>query len=142
MAVTVSHYNHTRKRFLNQEIELGSLKVMLLTGHVFDATDTDISAIDPDEVSGGGWPAGGEPIGGVTASITNTNEAKLDATDVSVNATGVQIGPATAAVIYQDVSGLAFPLWHIDFGQALLAEVGAPFRILWDALGIGQWINP
>jgi hypothetical protein len=138
MAVTISLYNHTRKKFANGEVNMGDLKVMLLNASgVFSASHTNISSLSANEVSGNGWTAGGEPLANAAVTIANTSEGKFDADDISRNATGGSIGPAYAAVIYEVASGDV--LAHIDFGQAQQAGVGTDFKIVWNAAGIVKW---
>ena len=140
---TIALYNHTRKLFANDEVNLADLKVMLVNAHTFDAADTNISAISADEVSGGGWDTGGEPLAGAAVTVVNTNESMLDATDISVAATAANIGPATGAVIYQDTSTFEFPLFYIDFEGSVTALDGVDnFEIVWNASGIHRWVNP
>jgi hypothetical protein len=142
MAVTVAEYNHTRKLFANGEIDVTELKVMLLDDHTFSAAHTNISSIEADEVSGGGWTAGGEPIANAAVTVTGTNGATLDGDDVEVEATGAAIGPADGAVIYQDVNTEEYPLFFIDFGEPKQADIGTDFRIVWDENGIHVWQEP
>jgi len=142
MAVTISQYNHTAKLLFNKEITFNTLKVMLLDGTTaFDATHTTLAsatASGTDEVSGNGWTAGGETIGSVAVTLVTTNDAKIDGNDVSKTATGGDIGPAAAAVIYDDTmtSPADAVLWHIDFGGSETAGVGTDFVITWNASGI------
>jgi hypothetical protein len=137
MAVTITKYNHTRKLFANQQIALANIKLMLLTGHTFSAAHTAIASISGDQVSGNGWTAGGITLSGAAVTVVNTNEAMLDAADVGPTATGGDIGPATAAVLY-DATG-NFPLYYIDFDGTQTAGVGTPFNVVWSANGIDRW---
>lgn len=145
MAVTVSLYNHTPKLFANGEVTLASLKLMLLNDSAtFDATDvyaTDVSSSGTYEVSGNGWDAGGEAISGAAVTTVTTNDAKLDADDMSVNASGGDIGPAYKAVIIDGSYSPALALVWIDFGEAQTAGSGTPFAVTWNASGIISWTN-
>lgn len=138
MAITVSVYNHTTAQFLEQSVDLTNLKLMLLDDNAaFNATDTDIDAVSDTgayEVDGGGWTTGGETLAGVAVTTVTTNDAKLDADDVDVTATGDDIGPADAAVIYDATSGK--PLAYVDFGASITAVEGASFLVAWDDDGI------
>lgn len=136
---TIALYNHTRKLFANGEVNLADLKLMLLNGHTFTASHTNISSISANQVSGNGWAAGGEVIASPTIAIVNTNQARLDATDISVTATGGAIGPTDGAVIYQDTVGFEYPLFYITFSGSKTADDGAPFNVTWDASGITTW---
>ena len=139
MAVTASLYNHTPKLFANKDVDLAALKLMLLDNDAtFDATDTDLSGISGDEVSGNGWDAGGEALTGVAVTVANTNDAKLDANDLSVTATGGSIS-AYKGVIYDDTGN--YPLIFLDFGGVQTAGEGAPFIVTWNAAGIVTWTN-
>lgn len=140
---TITEYNHTRKLFANAQVVLADLRVMLVNAHTFDPTDTNISSIVADEVSGGGWDTGGEALAGAAIAVTTVDEATLDATDLSVAATAADIGPATGAVIYQDTTSNEFPLFYIDFEGSVTAQDGVDnFEIVWNALGIARWRNP
>lgn len=132
---TISLYNQTRKKFSNNEVTLANVKVMLLDDSAtYTASDTNISAVSSNQVSGNGWTSGGEAIGSLAWSIVNTNEAKLDGTDVSATASGGSIGPAYKAAIYD--SGTSDILFFIDFGGSKEAAVGTSFLIRWHANGI------
>lgn len=131
---TTSLYNHTPKLVANKEINLGTLKVMLLDATAaFVPTQTAISDISGDEVSGNGWPAGGPTIADVTVTVTETDDAMIDGADVSQMAAGGPIGPAGAAVIYDSTSGA--PLVFIAFDEPESAGAGTPFNITWAANG-------
>jgi hypothetical protein len=138
MAVTVSLYNQTAKKFANKEYDFTTLKLMLLNNTpTFNAAHTGVSSVSSDEVSGNGWDAGGELLTSVVVSTVNTNDASLDADDLSITATGGNIGPAYKAVLYDDTGDqlIAF----IDFGEAKEAGVGTPLLIQWHASGIIGW---
>lgn len=138
MAVTISTYNHTAQLIASQGVTLATLKVMLLDGTTaFDAAHTtknQATDTDADEVDNGGWTTGGETLANVAASTVTTNDAKIDADDISVTATGSAIGPAEAALVYDSTSGK--PLWHIDFGESKQADEGTAFIISWHSTGI------
>ncbi|MCW5695774.1 MAG: hypothetical protein KIS96_03455 [Bauldia sp.] len=138
MAITVSVYNHTTALFLDQSVDLNSLKLMLLDDSAsFDATDAhvdDVSDSGGFEVDGGGWTTGGETLTSVGVTTVTTNDAMLDADDVDVTATGGDIGPADAAVIYDATSGK--PLAYIDFDSSITAVEGTNFLVAWHDDGI------
>ena len=140
MAVTITLYNHTAKLFANSEVTLSTLKLILLNDDaaaLFDATDTDMSGLTGAEVSGNGWAAGGELLASVAVTTVTSNDAKLDAADISKTATGGAIGPAEAAVLWDDTGDQ--PLAFIDFGAAKTADLGTPFNVNWNASGIITW---
>jgi hypothetical protein len=135
MAVTISLYNQAVKKLVNKEVTLTTLKLMLLDNDAtFTAANTTITDVNSDQVSGNGWTSGGITLTGVAVTTVTTNDAKLDADDISVTATGGSIGPAYKAVLYDSTSGdlLAF----IDFGGAQSAGVGTPFNVTWNSSGI------
>lgn len=136
MAVTISRYNHTVKKLLNKEIDYTTLKMMLLNNAAtFDATHTALATVaGANEVSGNGWTVGGEPLANVAITIATTNDAKLDADDITKTATGGNIGPARKALIYDDTGDV--PLWFIDFGQDEEAGETTDFKFIFNAAGI------
>ena len=143
MAVTVSRYNNTVKGLLNSEIDLTDLAFMLLdddAAALFDATDTDMSGLSGAEVDGNGWTSGGEDLENVAVTTITTNDAKIDADDISVTATGGPIGPALSGVIYE--KGTLRPLWFYDFGQAETAGEDTDFKVIINASGISFTSDP
>ena len=125
-------YNHTRAQFAGQNVDLTALKVMLVgAGYTFAATETAMTAATAAEVSGNGWAAGGPTIANVTESVVNTNEGQIDGDDISVTASGGDIGPASGLVVYDSISGK--PLFYDTFASAQTAGDGTPFNITWDA---------
>lgn len=147
MAVTISRYNHTAKLLLNKEVTYTTLKVMLLDNvATFTATDTALTgpagAANANEVSGNGWTVGGETLTSVAVTTVDTDGAMIDCDDVVVTASGGPIGPAYAAVIYDDTDANDAPLWYIDFGEAQQAGDGTPFKITINASGIYRTTDP
>jgi len=130
-------YNHTRKLFAAGDVDEANLKVMLVgAGYTFAATETALTAITAAEVSGNGWTLGGIAI--ATSAVTAVGaDAKLDGDDISVTASGGDIGPATALVVV-DVTSSA-PLFHYSFPSSQTAGDGTPFNVTWDASGIATW---
>jgi hypothetical protein len=91
------------------------------------------------EVYGNGWPVGGVNLSSVTwtqvALDTGTsNDAKLSADNVVVNATGGAIGPASFALIYYRPTWV--PLWFITFNSAQTAGATTDFKFTWPTNGI------
>lgn len=140
MAVTISRYNHTSKKLMNKEVDLSTLKVMLLNSSAsFTATNTTLNQVNNSgayQVSGNGWTSGGVTLSNVAVTVVDTNGAMLDADDVDVEATGGAIGPAYALVIYDDTDSNDAPLWFIDFDGAQTAGEGTSFKITFNANGI------
>lgn len=141
MAVTISLYDHTTQRFASGANTASDVyKVELLSNAAtFDASHTTKTAVDNAgayEVAGNGWAAGGEALANVAISTVNTNDAKFDADDLSVTATGGDIGPAYKALLYNDTDTNDPPVAFIDFGEAKSAGDGTDFKITWNAAGI------
>lgn len=139
MAVTVKLYNHTAK--LLASLDLGNLRFMLLDNTAsFDATHTALTgpagAANVKEVDGSGWAAGGEFLANVAWAQVSTNDSILDCDDIDVIATGGVIGPAYAAVIYDDSHPNKAPLQYIDFGEAVSAGDTTQFKYTFPPNGI------
>lgn len=141
MAVTVSLYNHTTRKFANGENAPNDVyKVMLLnSAATFVASHTVLSlttASGGAEVSGNGWTAGGEIVGNTAVTTITTNDAMFDGDDISVTATTGAIGPAWNAILYNSSDANYPPVLFISFGESKQADVGTPFKINWNANGI------
>lgn len=142
MAITIHAYNHTTLLLLGggTSIDFDALKIVLLDNTAsFVATDTTINTVTntgSKEVSGNGWSAGGVLITNTTLSTVATSVACLDADDVSVLATGGDIGPAYAAVIYDSTVANGPVLFYIDFDGPKSEADGNSFIIRWSANGI------
>jgi len=130
-------YNHTKKLFAEGAYTIANLKVVLVSGYSFLPSETALTAITAAEVSGNGWPVGGEVIANATLTITTTDDATLDGDNISVTATGGDIGPADALVIVDATSGK--PLLYSVFPSTQTAGVGTPLLVTWAAAGIVQW---
>lgn len=144
MAVTISLYNDfTANLIAGFFVATKAFKLELLNATAtFNAVHTTKTQVDNSgayEVSGNGWDLGGEPLANVSISTVTTNDAKLDADDVRVTATGGDIGPASKALLYQATDGklVAF----IDFGESKTAGVGTDFLVQWSTDGILQVVN-
>ena len=137
---TIALFNHSAKVLANSEVNIANLKVMLVgAGYTFDPFDTSMDYIDNNEVWGNGWPAGGQAVASAAITITGGNDAMLDATDISVTASGGTIGPATGGVLYEADSPGGLPLAYIDFQGSESAGNGTNFNISWNASGIITW---
>lgn len=140
MAVSISRYNHTAKKLLNKEVTYTTLKAQLLNATAtFTATHTTLTQVNNAgayQVSGNGWTAGGELLGSVAVTVVDTNDAMLDAADITKTATGGSIGPAYGCVIYDDTDAGDAPLWFINFDGVREAGEGTDFKIVWNASGI------
>lgn len=143
MADTISQYNHTRSIILGQTLDFDNLKVVLLNATpTFNATHTSLDSVAgavvdgsrANEVHGNGWTQGGVLIAGGAVTVVNTDEAMLDGTDISIDATGGDIGPAGSAVIIDGTS--LKPLWFVQFDSSRTAGVGTPFKFVISANGL------
>jgi hypothetical protein len=143
MAVTISLYNHTARRFADGANLVGdTYKVMLCTAATFDAADTTLAGITKTEVaSGSGYTTGGATLAGVTVTTTATNGATFDAADASWSASGGDI-EAAFAILYNDTDADDPPVAFIDFDGAKTAADGTDFLIVWNADGIIKWTVP
>lgn len=130
-------YNHTKKLFANGEVAITNMKVVLTNGYTFDATQAALTQVNAAEVSGNGWPAGGALIANATVTVSTTDDATLDGDDISITATGGDIGPADAMVVVDATNNR--PLFYYAFGSAQTAGVGTPFNVNWNASGIVNW---
>lgn len=142
MAVTISLYNHTAKRFADGSNAVGdTYKVKLYTGVFFDPTHTTLAAVGGTEAATGtGYTAGGQALANVTviAGGVLPDDAVFDADDLTWTASGGAI-TASYAVLYNDTDANDPPLAHIDFGGSESAGDGTDFIIVWSANGIFRW---
>ena len=134
MAVTISLYNHTARRFADGSNAAGdTYKVKLFTAATFDATHTTETAAGGTEVSNTGYTAGGAILANVAITTVTTNDAKFDADDVTWTATGAALAAGFARVYNSTDSA---PVAFIDFGGEESAPAGTDFKIVWNASGI------
>jgi hypothetical protein len=140
VAVTISLYNHTVKRFADGSNAVGdTYKIALYTAATFDAADTTLAGVTKTEVaSGNGYTTGGQALTSVAVTTVSTNGAKFDADDVTWNADG---GPITAsyAILYNDTDADDPPVAFIDFGRSESAGDNTDFLIVWNTSGIFTW---
>jgi len=130
-------YNATKKLFANGEVTITDLHAILVNGYTFTASETDLTAINAAAVDGNGWTSGGEPIANASVTITATDDAILDGDDISVTATGGDIGPADALVVVDATNNN--PLFHYSFASSQTAGDGTAFNVTWNASGIATW---
>jgi hypothetical protein len=137
MAVTISLYNHTSRRFAEGTNAIGdTYKVQLYSAATFDATHTTLAGVGGTEATTGtGYTAGGATLAGVAVTTVTTNDAKFDADDVTWTASGGSI-TASYAVIYNDTDANDPPVAFIDFDGSQSAGDGTDFKIAWNASGI------
>jgi hypothetical protein len=129
-------YNHTRKLFANGEVTVSNLKVMLVNAYTFSAAQTNLTNVTAAQVSGNGWPVGGPVVASAAITVEGAN-AKLDGSDISITASGGEIGAATALVVVDATSSK--PLFHFTFPSSQTAGEGTPFNINWNVAGIATW---
>lgn len=137
MAVTVSIYNHTAKRFADGSNAVAdTYKVMLCTAATFTAADTTLAGITKTEVANGnGYTTGGAALANVAVTTVTTNDAMFDADDTTWTASGGSI-TASYAILYNDTDANDPPVAFIDFGGSQSAADTSQFKIAWNASGI------
>lgn len=144
MAVTANVYNHTAALVTGQSITKTTLKAMLLTSSAsFNAGHTSVDdvagaltgspAARANEFYGNGWTQGGELLTSVAASTITTNDAKLSAAQISITATGGDIGPARYVLLYDATSSK--PLILYDLGKDEYAGDTTDFKFTFDLAG-------
>jgi hypothetical protein len=137
MAVTISLYNHTAKLFADgSNAAADTYKVKFYTAATFDATNTTLAGVGGTEATTGtGYTTGGPALSNVTVTTVTTNDARFDADDVTLTASGGSI-TASFGVIYNDTDANDPPLAFINFDGSQSAGAGTDFKIIWDANGI------
>jgi hypothetical protein len=137
MAITISLYNHTARRFADGSNAVGDVyKVKLLTAATFNATHATLAATGGTETTAAnGYTAGGATLANVSVNTVTTNDAAFDADDVTWSASGGSIA-AAYAIIYNDTDANDPPVAFVDFDGAQSAGAGTDFKIVWNASGI------
>jgi hypothetical protein len=140
VAVTISLYNNTAKRFAEgSNAATDTYKVMLCTAATFDAANTTLAGVTKTETaSGNGYTTGGATLSSVAVTTVGTNGAKFDADDAVWTASGGSIA-ASFAILYNDTDANDPPVAFIDFGGAESAGDSTDFLIVWDSNGIFTW---
>lgn len=143
MAVTITLYDHTVSKFADGSFAAGdTYKINLYSAFTFTASDTTKAAAETGATqlaTNFGYTQDTKTLGSFAISIITTNDAKLDAADVTWTASGGDIGPAQYALVYNETDTNDPPVFFIDFGQAETATDGTDFRIVWNANGIITW---
>jgi hypothetical protein len=138
MAVTVSLFNHSAKRFADgSNLVTDFYKINLYSAFTFDATATTLAAAQTGATqlpNAFGYSQDFKLLTSVTVTQTG-NDAAFDAADVTWTATGGQIAAAHALVYNVNDDGNP-PLLYINFGETKTADDGTDFKIIWDAAGI------
>jgi hypothetical protein len=144
MSATISLYNHTVNRFNTGANAVGdTYKVMLLNDEAeFDATDTtltEVSEANTLEVSGGGWPAWGVTLTGVTLTAVAGGGGKFDANNILQEITNEDLGPYQSYVIYNDSDNGKPPVAFVSMDAGLTVTDGNAVGINWHDDGIIVW---
>lgn len=139
MAVTITLYDHTAKRFAEgSNSSSDTYKLKLYSALAPSAAHTTLAAVDAagtEATAGTGYTAGGAALANVAVTTVTTNDAKFDADDVTWTASGGSIA-AAYGVIYNDTDANDPPLAYIDFDGTQTATDGADFQVTWNASGI------
>jgi len=140
MAVTISLYNHTARRFADgSNIAGDTYRLMLCTAATFDAANTTLAGITKTEVvNGNGYTTGGPALTGVAITTVTTNDAMFDANDVVLAASGGAIA-AAFGILYNDTDADDPPVAFINFDGSKSAPAGTDFSVVWNAGGIVTW---
>lgn len=141
MAATINFYNYFKKFALTStavDMVGDTIKLALCSSSYVPDIDTHIYFDDiTNELSGGGYTAGGNILDSVTLTVDTTNDRiKIDANDesfASLSGTNVRTG-----VIYSSAStAAASPLIaYVDFGENKTFTNGT-LTFTWHANGIG-----
>ena len=137
MAPSISLYNHTTARFASGANAAGdTYKLMLCSTATFNAANTTLASITKTEIaSGTGYTTGGAILAGVVVTTVTTDDAKFDANDVSITASGGSIS-ATGGILYNDTDADDPPVAFLNFDGTITAANGVPFVVQWNANGI------
>jgi hypothetical protein len=136
MPASISLYNHTTARFASGANAAGdTYKLMLCSAATFTAANTTLASITKTEISGNGYTAGGATLASVAVTTVTTNDAKFDANDVSITASGGSIA-ATHGILYNDTDADDPPVAFLNFDGTITASDGVPFVVQWNANGI------
>lgn len=140
MAVTVSLYNHTTKRFADGSNAVGdTYTINLYSAFTHDATATTKTAAESGATqlsTAYGYTQNAKNLANVVVTTVTTNDAMFDADDVTWSASGGDIGPARYALLYNSTDANGPPVLSIDFGENKTANSGTDFKITWNASGI------
>ncbi len=136
MPPSISLYDHTTARFASgANAPSDTYKLMLCSAATFTAANTTLASITKTEISGNGYAAGGATLAGVAVTTVTTNDAKFDANDVSITASGGSIA-ATHGILYNDTDADDPPVAFLNFDGTITASDGVPFVVQWNANGI------
>ena len=139
MAITITPYNHTIRRFLEGSNAVGdSYGVNLYSALTFDPTHTTKTQVDGAATqlpTADGYVQNGTFLQMVSVATVSTTGARFTAEPVVWNASGGDLS-ATFALIYNDDDADKAPVAVVDFDGTLTAVNGTSFRLNWNSDGI------
>lgn len=139
MAVTISRYNHTLKRFIEGSNVTGdTYKIALYSTLTFNATATTKAAAESGATqiaTANGYTQNAKTLSGISIDIAGSNGVKVDFDDVVWTASGGAI-TASKALVYNDTDADDPPLFYIDFDGSQSAGDGTDFKVVISANGI------
>ena len=140
MAVSISLYDHTTRRFADgSNVPSDTYKLALYSSATFDAANTTLAGITKTEIAQEyGYTTGGKVLTNVTVSTVSGGGAIFNADSVEWTADGGSI-VASYAILYNDTDPDDPPLAFIDFGATAATNDGAEFTIEWNPDGIIAW---
>jgi hypothetical protein len=139
VAATITPYDHTTAKFLDGSFAVGdTYKVNLYSTLPFNASATTKAAAESGATqlsTANGYTQDTKTLTGLAVTSVTTNDAKLDADDVSWTATPGALS-ASKALVYNDTDANDPPVFYIDFDGTQEAGAGTDFKIIWNASGI------
>lgn len=140
MAVTAVLYDRTVYNFTDAVFkDSDTYRVNLYSAMTPSTAHSTLAAVHGAATqlsSANGYTQNTMSLGSPAFSVTGTNDAKFDATDVTWTATTGAIGPATHALVYNDTVTGDIPVMYIAFGTGKTADAGTDFKITWATSGI------
>ncbi len=113
--------------------------ITLHNGSTFDASNTQYSQVGGTEIATGDGYTQQNKIINATTWSQNSGLTTFAGNNVIWTSTDPgSIGPASAAIVYDDTTTSNLLMCYIDFQGTETASNGAEFQILWNAFGIYQ----
>jgi len=139
---SITFYNNATKNILDGTIDLDgdTIKVALHSNSYTPSVVHDFyNDITNEIASGGGYTTGGEALGSKAVTTVTTNDAKLDASDVTWSANASGFSTARYAVIYKSTgtSSTSPLIGYINFISDQ-DNVNNDLTIKWNVNGILQ----
>jgi len=131
-------YNSFKRDIMNGSIDLDTdtINLLLVTSTYTPDQDAHTKHSDvTNEVTGGGYSAGGSALAGKAVTVDNTdNEGVFDANDVTWSTSTIT---ARGGVLYKNrgTSTLDELIAYIDFGADKISS-GGDFTVSWNSEGI------